>query len=414
MRILLITETVPCPLDSGGRIKTWHTLRALAAEHEVHCHAFARSEAQREEARAALSPACASVTVHLQERTPAVEALNLARSLAQGLPFTVARHYSGRVMSQVAADCRARGIELVYCDHLSMLEYGRRLRLPLVHDAHNIEYRVAARYAGTLRPADPRRPLVRREARLLERYERRAYPACSLIFAVSDVDAAEIAAVAPDVPVIAVPIAVGAAGQAPVARITDAPEVLFVGALDWPPNADAVSHFLEGTWPAVLQLVPTARLTVVGRGGGNVGARRAGSPGVRFTGRVDDVGPWFERSRVMVAPLRSGSGMRVKILDAFARGVPVVSTSVGIEGIAARPGEHALVADDDRAFAEATARVLQDRSLAQRLATAARALVLERYDTAVVGQLQLDALRRTLVAHARETRRGCAAAPAHA
>jgi glycosyltransferase involved in cell wall biosynthesis len=115
---------------------------------------------------------------------------------------------------------------------------------------------------------------------------------------------------------------------------------------------------------------------------------------VHFTGWVEDVAPWFNRSRVMVVPLRSGSGMRVKILDAFARGVPVVSTTIGMEGIDAVDGEHALIADTPESFADATARLLEVGGLADRLSRGARALALERYDAAVVGERQLHELRR--------------------
>jgi len=394
MRILVITETVPYPLDSGGRIKTWHTLGALAREHEVHCHAFVRHERQRETASGPLARICASVTLHVMRRSLLHESRYIIRSLARGLPYTVVRHYSERAMQRLAADCRDRRIELVYCDHLSMLEYGRRVGLPMVHDAHNVEHRIVRRYVEALGHSAVRRPLFEREAKLLRTYEEAMYRRCRLIFAVSDVDATTIRSFAPDVTVVPVPIAVAATAVCPVDRLTCAPEVLFVGPLDWPPNADAVNYFLAEIWPAVRSEVPDARLTVVGRGEARTRSRWGSSPSVRFTGWVDDVDPWFRQSRVMVVPMRAGSGMRVKILDAFARGVPVVSTSVGVEGIAAVDGEHAAIADTPTAFAAATARILRDSLLAQRLARSARALVVERYDTRPVGDLQLAALRQ--------------------
>jgi polysaccharide biosynthesis protein PslH len=393
MRILLITETVPYPLDSGGRIKTWHTLDALAREHEVHCHAFVRNERQRDAAAAPLGRICASLTLHLVPRSLPREAVHLARSLSLRLPLTIVRHYSRRVMPRVAAECRERRIELLYCDHLSMLEYGRRLTLPIVHDAHNVEHRIVQRYAEGLPRTDVKRLLFEREGRRLRAYEASMYPKCSLIFAVSEVDAAAIASFAPQVPVVPVPIAVAAATLTPIERVTEAPEVLFVGAQDWPPNADAVDYFLREIWPRVRSQVPDARLTIVGRGEAAVKARWGSNPSLRFTGWVQDVDPWFRQSRVMVVPLRSGSGMRVKILDAFARGLPVVATSIGMEGIAAG-GEQALIADTPDAFASATVRILQDRALAERLSKAARALAVELYDTRTVGERQLDALRR--------------------
>jgi glycosyltransferase involved in cell wall biosynthesis len=394
MRILLITETAPYPLDSGGRIKTWHTLAALSREHEVHCHAFVRTEQQRRAANPPLSAACHSATLHLVPRGVPREAWHLARSLAWAAPLTVVRHFSNAVLRRIAADCADRRIDVVYCDHLSTMEYGRRLGLPIVHDAHNVEHRIVERYAAGLARTDLRRPLLAREARLLRSYEAVNYRRAALVLAVSETDAEAIRALAPGVPVVAVPIAVDASAMAPVDVLTDEPVVAFVGALDWPPNADAVDHLLSDIWPAVLAGVPGARLTVVGRGESGLRARWRAVPSVHFTGWVDDVEPWFRRSRAMVVPLRSGSGMRVKILDAFARGIPVVTTSVGVEGIDARHRQHALIADTPAAFAAAIVGVLRDRALAHGLSRAGRALALDRYDVGIVGRCQLEALKR--------------------
>jgi glycosyltransferase involved in cell wall biosynthesis len=134
----------------------------------------------------------------------------------------------------------------------------------------------------------------------------------------------------------------------------------------------------------------------VGRGEAALAQRWASAPGVRFTGRVADIEPWIRRSRVMVVPIRSGSGMRVKILDAMARGLPVVATAIGYEGIEATPGTHLLAAEDAEAFAAATVRVLQDDGTAQALSRAGRALALSHYDTPAIGAQQLEALQTWL------------------
>lgn len=394
MRILLITETVPYPLDSGGRIKTFHTLQALADEHDVHCHAFVRNEGQRQAALPPLREICASVTLHLLPRGALREAGYFVRSFLTGVPFTVTRHFDRRIMDQVARECRDREIEVVYCDHLSMFEYARRLDLPIVHDAHNVEHRIVRRFMASLPWVDIRRVIFAREWRRLRAYEREMYAHARLIFAVSAVDAAEIAVLAGNrVEVVPVPIAVDARHIPAVACLTDRPRVLFIGALDWPPNRDAILFFLREVWPRVRARLPEAEFVAVGRGEGPIRRSWGSAAGVRFTGWVPDPGVWFADSRVLVVPLRSGSGMRVKILDAFARGVPVVTTSIGIEGIEARAGVHALVADGPDDLAMSLVRVLESRPLAESLAASARRLVVERYDTSVVGRLQREAIR---------------------
>jgi glycosyltransferase involved in cell wall biosynthesis len=393
MRILFITETVPHPLDSGGRIKTWHTLAALASEHELHCHAFARSAAQSAQALEPLRRMCRSVTIHVVARTAAREAAYVARSVATRLPYSVVRHFSGAALASMAASCRAHRIEATYCDHLSMLEYGRRLALPIVHDAHNVEYRIAQRHAASL-GAGLVHLAVAREWRRLRAYERTWYPRCALIFAVSEEDATEIRRLSGGGPtIVAVPIGIDTRAVTVGPALTDRPVVLFVGGLDWPPNRDAVEHFLTACWPGIRQAVPNARFTVVGRSEG-VLRRRWQASDVTFTGRVDDLTPHFAASRVTVVPIRSGSGMRVKILDAMARGVPVVATPVGAEGIAAAHGTHLLLGETPSAFTEHVVRVLGDRPLAERLARAARALVERQYDVQIIGTQQRAALAK--------------------
>ena len=122
---------------------------------------------------------------------------------------------------------------------------------------------------------------------------------------------------------------------------------------------------------------------------------------IHVTGTVDDVGPYYERAQVAVVPLRAGGGSRLKILEAFALGRPVVSTTLGAEGLDVVDGEHLLLADTAAAFAEAVIRLLEDPELSARIAGAARALVEERYDWDTVAELQREIYRATI--HVRRT-----------
>jgi glycosyltransferase involved in cell wall biosynthesis len=392
VRILLLTETVPFPLDTGGRVKTYHTLRALSAEHEVHCHAFIRDEAQRAYA-ADLAGCCRALTLHLRPRSFPRELRALAGACTAATPFLVWRHFDRSVMAELRAAASRTSFDAVYCDHLSMLEYGRRLGLPIVYDAHNVEYEIVRRHAETL-GRSPWRAAAAVEWRLLRRYERRWFRRCDLIYSVSDVDARQIRAMSREaVPVAVVPIAVSAAHLHGSAVADRGHELLFVGGMHWPPNADAIACFIDEILPHVRQRIPDARLTVVGRTSAAV-RRLARVGGVSFAGHVADIEPYFQRSRVVVVPLRAGSGMRVKILDALARGVPVVSTTIGCEGIDTVPGTHLLVADEPRAFADAVIRVLTDDALAQALSERGCDLAKDRYDPAVVSKQTLAALNR--------------------
>jgi glycosyltransferase involved in cell wall biosynthesis len=392
MRILFITETVPYPLDSGGRIKTFHTLRMLSGAHSVRLHAFIRDDAQRAH-RQALEALGVPTTLHLVPRSVPREAWFAARSLV-GAPYSVGRHFDVAAHRAMAAETQAWRPDLVYCDHLSMGEYARRLGVPIVYDAHNVEFAILQRFAGTR--ADPiTRVAAAVEWRRVRRYEAALCRESRLVFVVSDVDRQALTALAgAGVPFVEVPIAVDAAGTTSIAALTRSPRLLFLGGLHWPPNADALLTFVREMWPRVRASRPDATLTSVGRDDHSSAAECRAAPGVQLTGWVPEIDPFVQESRVLVVPMRAGSGMRVKILEAMARGLPVVSTSVGCEGIGVEPGRHLLLADTADAFADAVLRVLSDDELAATLARNARALVLERYDVAAVRALVLHALAR--------------------
>jgi polysaccharide biosynthesis protein PslH len=387
VRILFVTETIPFPLDTGGRIKTHQTLRLLARRHEVHLHAFIRTPREREHL-AALEGVCASVVLHLVERSVAGEVSDLLSSAVRRQPFSIRRHWRSRVAGAIAEDAARVAPDLVYCDHLSTLQYGLPLRLPVFHDAHNVEFALVKRFAEAHR-VSARGWLATVEWRALRAYERRVYPACGAISAVSEIDAAALRALAGPAPAIhVIPIAFDASAFAPRTDIHPGAAVLFVGGLHWPPNEAGVAFFAREVWPRVRTHRPDATCVVVGRA---TASQRAAlqREGLSIVGYAESVEPHFAAARVFVVPLLAGGGMRVKILEAFARGVPVVSTRVGAEGIDGVDGEHFLLADGPDDLARATLDLLGDDGLARRLVNAGRRLLDDRYSLeAITGGLE--------------------------
>jgi glycosyltransferase involved in cell wall biosynthesis len=183
-----------------------------------------------------------------------------------------------------------------------------------------------------------------------------------------------------------------------------ATELVFTGSMDWLPNQDAMRYFCRHVLPLVRANEPGARLTIVGRSPTPAVLSLAKEAGVRVTGRVDDVRPYMDDAAVYIVPLRIGGGTRLKIFEAMAMGKAVVSTTVGAEGLPVADGEHLLIADEPQSFADAVVRVIRDRGQRERLGSAARALVLERYDwSAVAGALE-DPLTRLASGQARGER----------
>src|SRR5206468_4149588 len=150
-------------------------------------------------------------------------------------------------------------------------------------------------------------------------------------------------------------------------------ELVFTGSMDWLPNEDAMLFFCGEVLPRVREAEPAVKLSIVGRAPTPSVARLAAEPGVRVTGRVDDVRPYMREAAVYIVPLRIGGGTRLKIFEAMAMSRAVVSTSIGAEGLPVKSGEHVVVADGAELFAHEVVRLLRDIDRRRRLEAAARA-----------------------------------------
>ena len=179
----------------------------------------------------------------------------------------------------------------------------------------------------------------------------------------------------------------------PEPREGDAPKLVFVGNLDYVPNGDGLEHFVDVVLPALRRRHPDITLHVAGTGGANLIERWHAREDVVLHGFVDDLDTLYHGAHASVVPLRAGGGSRLKILEAFARGVPVVSTESGAAGLDVTSGNELLAADSDAALVNAVGQVLQDRRLARALASAARAFVVKHHDFELVAA-QVAAIAR--------------------
>ncbi len=384
MQILLITQVVPFPPHSGPRVKTHYVLRYLTAHHQVTLVTFTRNA--NEEAHAdALRTICRAVyTVHLH-RSRLHDGLALAASLVTGRPFLIERDTS-RAMQQlllhlvVEAATAGQPFDLVHADQLNMAQFAQLLPIPRLLDQHNAVWSILERMAR--QEHGLKRMFLQREQRLLQRYEGGICSEFEGVMAVSQADRQALLQVMPQPrPIPVIPIGVEAQEQIPLKRDPAACAILSVATMMYPPNVDAVIWFAREVYPLVQCAVAQTHFYVCGqRPVAAIQKLPQTNPAITVTGYVPDVRPFVAQSACLVVPLRSGGGMRVKILEALAWGIPIVSTTVGYEGIDLIPGEHLLVADTPHAFAEAVVSLLQDPALGLRLATAGRQRLLDRYD----------------------------------
>ncbi|MEP6914386.1 MAG: glycosyltransferase family 4 protein [Acidobacteriota bacterium] len=189
-----------------------------------------------------------------------------------------------------------------------------------------------------------------------------------------------------------VPFALDAAHYQPVPLVAD-PIVGLIGSMHWPPSRSAAERLITRVWPRVRAQVPRARLIVAGWDADRCLEAHAGVPGLELRANIAHPRDFFSRIAVMAYPPGRGSGMKIKVMEAMAYGVPVVTTAEGVEGLAVEPGVHAHVAEEDDRLADRIVELLRDRPAAERLRDAARALIVERYNPRIVVDGMIDIYR---------------------
>ena len=312
------------------------------------------------------------------------------------LPPSVARFTAPAVEDRIAALVDAHAIDLVLLEYSEMGQFAGPYpgaRTTLVE--HDLSFRSHARQrrVGIDRRYAAGEVLGRGAGDWLRRlhFELTACGRVDQIHVMSANDRELLAGLLPDGErrIRVIPNGVDTAHFQPPPRATKRSGALFAGSFPHLPNLDALDLFLATIWPEVRRRLPGAQLTVAGARPPQRVLELDGRDGIAVAGEVPDLAPLYQRHQLLVVPLRAGSGTRLKILEAMACGLPVVSTTIGAEGIEGRPGEHLFVVDDPSSFADAVVAVLADRgATAARLADNGRALVTDRYDwDLVTGQL---------------------------
>jgi polysaccharide biosynthesis protein PslH len=362
MRVLFVGAHPPLPLDNGGRLRMFHLLDELCRRAEVVLVCLDREpgagmeRCPPEAIRLALPGLRALEVVRTP---PARKRLRQLRALSLGGSYTERLFRTPDLVRVVREGTQRFEPDLVHCDSL-FCAYVHPTAAPAasaqwVLSMHNAESLLKRRLAET---ADvwPRRRLYGAEARALADVERRWLAAFDHCLAVSDRERDLFAQVNPST--VTVPNGVEPMpepGLPPPVEDGEPLRLLFVGSLNYEPNRQGLEWFAHEVAPRVRERV-RIEIEAVGPG-----ARGPELPGVEYLGRLEDLTPAYERAHAAVVPLRAGAGSRLKVLEALARGVPLVSTSLGVEGFDLHDGEHALVADDPEGIAERLA--LLDASL---------------------------------------------------
>lgn len=399
MNILFVTEKFPYPLDTGGNVRSYHLLRGLATRHQVTLVATNGGEVRSAHVEH-LRQFCSTVALaDVGSWSAWRDAGVLLRSLFDQTPVVIARRRRPELAAVVRRLAAGDAFDTVYFNHLDAAIYLPDVPAGAlkVLDEHN----VVTNQVKSIAVADGnplRRMLLRRDAQRVARHEAAVARQMDLCLTCSAMDADALRKLGVSRRIVVVPNGVDTEYFTPPSSRGESsytPAVIFVGTLDYEPCERGVWYFCNSILPLIRRACPALRFVVVGRNpSARIRALATSDPLVELTGRVEDVRPFMARAQVCVVPLLSGSGTRLKILEAMAAGLPVVSTAIGAEGIEAESGRHLWIADEPQEFCARVVQLLQEPEQAGRVRVAARELVEAKYSWHAVVPLLLQDLQR--------------------
>ena len=385
-RAIVATPRLPWPVDDGGRLGLWQILVATARHWDVTLLTLATPDEIRAGAHATPG-ALASVgvrTVAVPHRPWSVTRGVLA-DLTGPWPYVLARYRNPAFEDALRREVDRGRAELVVLNHLHLATYAPAARpAAVVLRQHNLEHVWLERYAQLLR-AGVRRAYVTYQARRMRAAERSLCEGVDLVLAVQPDEADALRQLAPGARVETLSAAVDFHRFLERRPVTP-PALLICGTFDRGSNADGARRFLERSWPRVRRSVPEARLRLVGKGLPAELRALASERGAEPVGYVEEFPPELAGAAMLVVPLWVGAGARLKIIEALAAKTPVVTTTLGAEGLGLEHDPNVLIGETEAALADAVVRILSDPALASRIAAAGHRHALEHFSEDVVGE----------------------------
>lgn len=388
-RLLFLCHNFPYPPDSGAKIRSYHILRILASRFDVTAMFMSRGLRSTPEHSPAL-PTPSEMVNNLGVFPIPQESRKLRffwdhiRSLTFHRVYTSFAYQSNEFERLLHQQLKVRDFDLAHVESLDLARYLPAIQgIPVVCDHHNVESRLLRQRAGAAGGGVLGRYL-KHQAHLMEIEERFWGDRVDLNLLCSEEDRQQFLEICPGAPTLVVPNGVDTGHF----RRTAVPRegLLFLGGHDWFPNREGMEFFATRILPTLRRGHPGLRVTWLGSAPAEVRRSYRERYRIHLPGHVADVRPFLSEAECMVVPLLTGGGTRLKILEAWSMALPVVSTSVGCEGLIALDGKNILVRDGAASFAEGVSQILEDPRFAETLGTSARATALRHYDWMAVGE----------------------------
>lgn len=402
MRILWLKTELLHPVDKGGKIRTFHMLKELKRDHHITYQTLDDGSGAPDAVERAVEYCHELVRVPHQTRAKFSAAFygELAANLVSPLPYFMKKYKSAEMRREIERLVAGERFDVLVCDFLQpSVNVPPGLRIPTVLFQHNVEAMIWKRHYEV--QANPlKKTYLYGQWRKADAYERAACRRFDHVVAVSEEDRETMERAYGLRSVSDVPTGVDTEFFRPRGTETREPHnLVFTGSMDWLPNEDAIQFFTREIMPRIREHVPDATLTVVGRNPYaslvELGRR---DPSINVTGRVEDVRPYMERAAAYIVPIRVGGGTRLKIYEAMAMEKPIISTTIGAEGLPLADGRELLLADTAETFAAAVVSVLKDEAKARELGERAADTVREKFSWDKVSKAFADACRAAIAA----------------
>ena len=383
LRILWLKTELLHPVDKGGRIRTYNMLRELKRDHEITYLALDDGASGAEEKKLA-NEYCHELICVPHRTAPKFSPgfyRDLIANLASPLPYFMKKYESPGMRREIERLLKEQPFDVLVCDFLQpSVNVPADVNVATVLFQHNVEAMIWKRhYEVQKNPV--KRAFLYDQWRKTWRYERSACRKFDLVIAVSAADEQQMREEYELRSAAAVATGVDIDYFIPSGKVTpETHNIVFTGSMDWLPNEDAMQYFIREVLPLVRKEIPDVTLTVVGRNPyASLVELSKSDHSIVVTGRVDDVRPYIEKAAVYVVPIRIGGGTRLKIYEAMSMGKPVVSTTVGAEGLPVKNNQELVLADSAAEFATALIRLLRDQDWAAELGGRAAKLVREKF-----------------------------------
>lgn len=382
MKVLHILPYIPQPASFGGALRNWHILKHLHENHDVTIAGY--SEIGDLNLLYKKLPGIEERS-HFINRTKAkfhrlFQTYTLFTDHSYWYNWTLSEELQ-QLLNKLLSE---QDFDFVITEFTAMGHFKLKTDAVRIVDAHNVEYENFRRMSQ-VGWSPIRKAFYKREYRKCYEEEIGMLKNQDAIFTTSEVDAAIFKKDVPDLPYFVIPNGVDTSYFSSQARNPSPYTLVFTGSMGYIPNSDGMIYFLEEIFPIIQKRIPQASVYVVGNNPPDI-LKKYSSDSVTITGYVDDVRPYIEKAAVYVVPLRMGSGTRLKVLEALAMKVPIVSTSIGCEGIEVEDNRHLLIRDDADSFAEAVIQLMEDRLLREKLVYYGYEQVVDLYDWKVIGR----------------------------